>query len=149
MREKPRSKGAFIISREMGGQLILTALIFSIALLGVWGYWAFSAEALSIRELTLFFTLFVLLQFWNMLNVRSLGSKESLLGHWSGCRSFLLVWLFIGLGQVAIVEWGGEIFRTEPLSLKEWLLLFALSSLSLLIGGGLRWLRCKKSGCSS
>ncbi len=149
MREKPRSKEAFIISREMGGQLILTALIFAVTLLGVWGYWAFSAETLSIRELTLFFTLFVLLQFWNMLNVRALGSQEPLLGHWSGCRSFLLVWLFIGLGQVAIVEWGGEIFRTEPLSLKEWLLLFALSSLSLLIGGGLRWLRRKKSGRAS
>lgn len=141
MQEPPRARDAFIISPSMGRQLLLSSLLFSGILLGLWGYWIATGSTIALRELTLFFTLFVLLQFWNMLNVRVFGCNYSLFGHWSGCRTFLAVWAFIALGQIAIVEWGGGVFRTLPLSLKEWLWLFALSSLTALLHELYRLLR--------
>lgn len=141
MQEPPRARDAFIISPSMGRQLLLSSLLFSGILLGLWGYWIVTGSTIALRELTLFFTLFVLLQFWNMLNVRVFGCDYSLFGHWSGCRTFLAVWAVIALGQIAIVEWGGEVFRTLPLSLEEWLWLFGLSSLTALLHELYRLLR--------
>lgn len=145
MRERPRAREAFIISGAMARDLLFGSLIFSALLLGLWGYWIATDTPVGIRELTLFFTLFVLLQFWNMLNVRSFGGGGSLFGRWHGCRTFLGVWLLIALGQIAIVEWGGEIFRTSPLEFKEWLLLFVATSPIALWGELRRLIQSKKS----
>ena len=139
MQERPRAREAFIISGAMARELLLGSLLFSAILLGLWGYWMITDTAIGLRELTLFFTLFVLLQFWNMLNVRNFGGGGSPFRGWQGCRSFLGVWLMIALGQIAIVEWGGEVFRTSPLEFKEWLLLFSATSL-VALWGELRWL---------
>ena len=62
-----------------------------------------------------------------------------------GCREFFLILLAIGVGQVLIVEFGGEVFRTVPLSWGEWAEVIGFTSL-LAIGGELiRAVRRKKA----
>jgi Ca2+-transporting ATPase len=89
---------------------------------------------MNIHQLTLFFTFFVLLQFWNLLNAKTYGSSDSAFHHLKKDKGVLLVLGLILAGQWLIVEWGGNMFRTEPLSWCEWGLLLALSSIVLWVG---------------
>ena len=88
----------------------------------------------SIRELTICFTIFVLLQFWNLLNVRALGTGHSALYKLSECKALLGVMAIVLFGQILIVQLGGKVFRTEPLDFTTWLILIGSSSLVLWIG---------------
>ncbi|MDE6489606.1 MAG: cation transporting ATPase C-terminal domain-containing protein, partial [Muribaculaceae bacterium] len=87
-----------------------------------------------------FFTVFVMLQFWNMFNARAFGTDRSAF-NLRGCSGFLFIALSIVVGQVIIVTFGGEFFSVVPLSLRDWLLLSAATSLVLWIGEEGRALR--------
>ncbi len=141
MREAPRSREAFIITRPMWGALLGYGLLFVAVLLGMFGYWLWTQGELTLEQMTLFFTTFVFLQFWNMFNARGFGLRQSAFRGLGSCRTFLWVLLLIGLGQVAIVEWGGAIFRTTPLEGMQWLALVGLTSLVAVGGEILRRLR--------
>ena len=93
---------------------------------------------MNIHQLTLFFTFFVLLQFWNLLNAKTYGSSDSAFHHLKKDKGVLLVLGLILAGQWLIVEWGGNMFRTESLSWCEWGLLLALSSIVLWVGEVIR-----------
>jgi len=81
-----------------------------------------------------FFTVFVMLQFWNLFNARCLGlNRSAFSGVWHN-RGFMLIATAIFVGQIAIVQFGGSLFRTEPLSLRDWVLITAVTSVVLWIG---------------
>ena len=96
---------------------------------------------MSVRELSIFFTFFVMLQFWNLFNARCLGSNNSAFSNLGGNRSFLMIAAIILLLQIVIVQFGGEFFRTEPLTFKEWIMIIASTSLVLIAGEILRGIR--------
>ena len=148
MKEKPRSREAFIINSPMwksiigvGGIffLILLALLYyfehtDITCLTEVGHVPFDANTgLSGYELSLFFTIFVFLQFWNMFNARAFETGRSAF-HFKGCSGFLLIALAILIGQIIIVSFGGELFSVEPLKFIDWLIIIAGTSLVLWIG---------------
>ncbi len=95
---------------------------------------------LSGYELSLFFTIFVFLQFWNMFNARAFETGRSAF-HFKDCGGFLLIALFILLGQIAIVTIGGEFFSVEPLKIIDWVIIIASTSIVLWIGEFLRLFR--------
>ena len=142
MGEKPRSQQAFIITRPMlWGVLVVGGLffLFTFALL-----WYFELIAgVDDQELTVFFTLFVLLQWWNLFNARMLGSCHSAFRRLWACRAFLLVLLLVLAGQWLIVTFGGKMFRTVPLSWETWVYMLIGTSPVLWVGEIYRKLKMK------
>ena len=143
MKEQPRKQSDFIINRGMYHNIIGTGIAFILILLGLY-YWLGMDGDMSIHDLTIFFTVFVLLQFWNLFNARVFGTTHSALGHLG--KSYVLVGVaaIILIGQFIIVQFGGEVFRTVPLDLKTWGILLAATSPVLWIGELLRLCQKKR-----
>jgi Ca2+-transporting ATPase len=109
-------------------------MAFVVILLGMLFYFYQSDEGMTVRHLTIFFTTFVALQMWNLLNVSvfSTGSRSFFFRYES--LGLNVVLLAIVVGQVLIVQFGGEVFRTVPLSTTEWVGILACSSVVLWVG---------------
>ncbi|MBD5316213.1 MAG: calcium-translocating P-type ATPase, PMCA-type [Bacteroides sp.] len=158
MHEAPRKRSAFIISKEMWRFILSAGTIFSALLLAILYYFdhtrltsltdvgrvAIGAfKEMSGYELSLFFTIFVFLQFWNMFNARAFATGRSAF-HLRGCKGFVMIATLIFLGQILIVSFGGEFFNVEPLRLSDWLIIIGSTSLVLWIGELLRLFRRAK-----
>ena len=140
MEEKPRSSDAFIITRSMKqGILTIGGLFFIVTFALLW-YFEQGAGMDDIK-LTVFFTIFVMLQWWNLFNARTLGSCHSAFRRIWACRGFLLVLLFVLVGQWIIVTFGGRMFRTVPLSWQMWVAIIGGTSLVLWVGEIYRFLK--------
>ncbi|MDE6298365.1 MAG: calcium-translocating P-type ATPase, PMCA-type [Muribaculaceae bacterium] len=152
MKEKPRSREAFIINRPMWQSIVGVGGIFFLLLLGIlYIFEHYSVEsmtqlftfaeqtvkegqpALTPYELSMFFTIFVFLQFWNMFNARAFETGKSAF-HFKGASGFVMIALVIIIGQIFIVSVGGEFFNVTPLSILDWLLIIGSTSLVLWIG---------------
>lgn len=157
MNAKPRPREAFIISSPMRKSIIGTGGIFFIILLCLLYYLEHTDitsltqigsavmganTGLSEYELSLFFTFFVFLQFWNMFNARAFATGRSAF-HFKGCRGFSIIALFILVGQILIVTVGGDFFTVVPLKAVDWCIIIGSTSLVLWIGELLRLFRKK------
>lgn len=155
MRDKPRDQRDFIINHPMWRSIIGVGVAFFAILIVLLYYmqhtdvtsltqigrlpWV-SGHNMSPYELSLFFTIFVFLQFWNMFNARAFATGRSAF-HFKGCKGFLSIALLILVGQIAIVSLGGEFFTVVPLKFTDWLIIIASTSLVLWIGEFLRLFR--------
>ena len=156
MKEKPRSREAFIINRPMWRTIIGVGGIFFLILLGIlYIFEHYSVDSmtqifsfipqttdpgvptLTAYELSMFFTIFVFLQFWNMFNARAFETGRSAF-HFKGAGGFVTIALAILIGQIAIVTVGGEFFNVTPLRIEDWLIIIGSTSLVLWIGELLR-----------
>lgn len=148
MKAKPRDRSAFIITPPMWRSICSVGLLFFAFLLGVLIYFErtditsltqvgsvsfIPFHGLTTYELSLFFTIFVFLQFWNMFNARAFATGRSAL-HLKGCSGFGLIALLIVVGQILIVTVGGAFFSVTPLRLLDWIIIIAATSLVLWIG---------------
>lgn len=141
MRDRPRRRDEFIISPGMARTIFTCGGAMVVVLLGMLFAWTFSQGGLTIRQLTLFFSTFVFLQFWNMFNAKGFETHHSVFTCLQGCREFFLILAAIGIGQVLIVEFGGPVFRTVPLAWGEWAAVIGLTSLIAFGGEAVRALR--------
>lgn len=141
MRDRPRRRDEFIISPGMARTIFTCGGAMVVVLLGMLFAWTFSQGGLTIRQLTLFFSTFVFLQFWNMFNAKGFETRHSVFTCLKGCREFFLILAAIGIGQVLIVEFGGPVFRTVPLAWGEWVAVIGLTSLIAFGGEVVRALR--------
>lgn len=141
MNDKPRSRDESIVSPAMRRTILACGGCFVAVLLAMLAWWHHTDGVLSLEHLTLFFTTFVFLQFWNLFNAKGFETRRSVFRDLRGCRTFFFVLLLIGAGQAAIVEWGGEVFRTCPLSPAQWGWIVGLTSLIALGGDLIRGLR--------
>ncbi len=148
MHDKPRSRKDFIITRSMWQFILGTGLLFFAGMFVLLYYFQHTDitsllqvgkstmgayKGLTGYELSLFFTIFVFLQFWNMFNARAFATGRSAL-HFRGCSGFVLIVFMIFIGQIAIVTIGGDFFNVEPLKLTDWLIIIAGTSPVLWIG---------------
>lgn len=141
MKEKPRSSSDFIISKAMRSSILGTGVVFLVILMGML-YWFNHAEGgMTVQRLTIFFTFFVMLQFWNLFNARVFGTTDSAFKGISKSYGMELIVLAILVGQFLIVQFGGAVFRTEPLDLITWVIIIASSSLVLWVGEAMRFIR--------
>jgi Ca2+-transporting ATPase len=140
MQEKPRSKDAFIINKDMMRGIGIIGGLFFLGMFAMLWYFE-RVKGVDPQELTIFFCIFVMLQWWNLFNARTLGSHHSAFRRLWACRGFLLVLALVLVGQWLIVTYGGQMFRTEPLSLKVWLYIIIGTSPVLWIGEAWRKLR--------
>ena len=150
MKEKPRARQDFIINRPMWQSIIGVGGIFFLILLGIlYLFENYSVSSmtelfsfipqqsgqpnLTPYELSMFFTIFVFLQFWNMFNARAFETGRSAF-HFKGASGFVVIALAILIGQIAIVSIGGEFFNVTPLRISDWLIIIGSTSLVLWIG---------------
>ncbi len=136
MKDKPRKSSDFIISKSMGRGILGCGIVF-FAIMFVFLIWCErhgTGSIIDVHELTLFFTTFVMLQFWNLFNAKCLGSTHSAFHNLRHDGGLLLVLLLIFIGQWLIVTFGGRMFRTQPLSAEEWLIITAATSVVLIAG---------------
>ena len=134
MKEKPRKQTDFIITKGMARGIIGIGLAFFAVLFAFLIHCNQQGGDLHLHELSLFFTTFVMLQFWNLFNAKSFGSNHSAFHAFTHDNGLLLVLFIILGGQWLIVTFGGGMFRTEPLSLTEWGVIIASTSVVLWIG---------------
>jgi Ca2+-transporting ATPase len=93
-----------------------------------------SGKGFTLREQSLFFTVFVMLQFWNLFNAKAFLTGRSAFHRLSECREFLFIVLLIFVGQLLIVQFGGRMFSVTPLTLTDWLLIVVCTSSVFLLG---------------
>ena len=134
MQEKPRRSTDFIISKAMRNNILGVGTIFLAVLLGMIYYFDHSAQGMDVHNLTIFSTFFVMLQFWNLFNPRVFGTTDSAFKGLSKSYGMELIVLAILVGQFLIVQFGGAVFRTEPLDWQTWLLIIGVSSTVLWVG---------------
>ena len=134
MQEKPRDNNSFIISKKMRNNILFMGLLFTGILFFMLNYLKDSSGDISEYNLTIFFTSFVMLQFWNMFNVKAFTSGESAFRNIGKSKGFIAVLFIILIGQILIVQFGGDVFRTVPLSITDWLIIIGASSFVLWFG---------------
>jgi len=147
MNEPPRKAGDFIISKGMRTRIIGIGVTFALLLIGLKYYFTDAAGNISRYHLSVFFTAFVFLQFWNMFNAKAFLSGSAF-RNLRRCSGFLIIMVVIPVGQFLIVEFGGEVFRTVPLSGRDWACIIGSTSLVLWCGECIRRIRpffCKRS----
>ncbi len=137
MKEKPRSASAFIITNPLGAGILFCGAMFFVIMFGflLWCERRGEGSIVDVHELTLFFTTFVMLQFWNLFNAKCLGSDHSAFRYLWRDRGLLLVLAFILAGQWLIVTFGGRMFRTQPLSAAEWGIIIGATGVAVFLGG--------------
>ena len=134
MNEKPRKRTDFIISPAMRNNIFGVGICFLAVLMTLMAYLKDPNGIMNIHDLTVFFTVFVMLQFWNLFNASVFGTNHSIFKDASHAMGMLGVALIILVGQILIVTFGGEVFRTTPLSIADWGYIIAGTSVVLWIG---------------
>ncbi|WP_295732053.1 calcium-translocating P-type ATPase, PMCA-type [uncultured Muribaculum sp.] len=149
MDEMPRPRTAFIINRSMWQSIIGTGIAFFVMMFLLMWYMEHinidsltdllharflpANKGLDPYELSLFFTTFVFLQFWNMFNARAFATGRSAL-HMKGCSGFMLIAGAIFVGQILIIEFGGRFFNVVPLRFTDWVIIIVVTSFVLWAG---------------
>ena len=167
LKDKPRARNAFIITKEMKRRIFGVGLLFVAVLFGFIQYFKHcQVETLADftfrdyylnffnfnhvkgdftpKELSLLFTIFVFMQFWNIFNAKAFHTKDSTLKGLtkkSLLRGFDFTLLIIGVGQILIVSFGGEMFNVVPLSIGDWIRIILGTSAILWVGEIERWLK--------
>ena len=134
MNEKPRHRSDFIITPTMRKHILGVGLAFLVLLMGALAYFNNLPGGMNTHHLTMFFTLFVMLQFWNLFNASVFGTNHSVFKDANHAKGMLSVAAIILVGQIIIVTFGGKVFRTEPLSVAEWLYIVGGTSIVLWMG---------------
>lgn len=156
MNDKPRRREDFIINKLMRRDIVFTGVVFyAVLAVLLWVFqtydiasmsqlvsmdWGVMTEGLTAKEVSIFFSVFVFLQFWNMFNARAFDTGRSAF-HFKGAGSFLMIAAVIVVGQILIVSVGGEMFSVTPLSLSDWVWLLALTSPVLIVGEFYGWIK--------
>ena len=140
MKDKPRKQTDFIINRHIAWAIGIVGLLFFGLMFGLLYYFE-RVAGVSAEELTVFFTIFVMLQWWNLFNAKSLGSRRSAFHKFLSDRGLLFVLFIILAGQWLIVELGGKMFRTVPLDIETWLWIILGTSPVMIVGEILRRIR--------
>lgn len=135
MKDKPRKASDFIINKSIGFGILFCGIVFFLVMFALLVYCERRGKGgVDVHELTMFFTTFVMIQFWNLFNAKALMSHHTAFRHFLKDRGMILVLVLVLVGQWIIVTFGGEMFRTTPLSLHEWLLIIGSTSVVLWVG---------------
>lgn len=143
MKDKPRKASDFIINKSIGFGILFCGIVFFLVMFALLVYCERRGKGgVDVHELTMFFTTFVMIQFWNLFNAKALMSHHTAFRHFLKDKGMILVLVLVLVGQSIIVTFGGEMFRTTPLSLHEWLLI--IGSTSVVLWAGELWRTFKR-----
>lgn len=133
MNDRPRDPKAFIITKAMWTEILGVGLVYT----GILLYLLIG----NICSLTEFFTIFVMLQFWNLFNARVFGQNRSIFNGLLNNPAFIGICAVIFIGQILIVQFGGNVFRTEPLNIETWLKIVGITAVVPVLRELLYWFK--------
>ena len=137
--DKPRDRKEFIVNRSLGKAIFgfggFVALLCMFVLWGMshkdiinnWGA-PFLSKFFAHIDLTIFFAGYMILNWWNMFNARVIGKNKSLFDGLARNPKFYGIMILILVVTVVMVQIGGDVFRTEPLSWKTWMWILIATS---------------------
>jgi Ca2+-transporting ATPase len=145
MRQKPRDSRASIITPTMMKFIMISGSIFAVLMIGLYYYFVREANGgpvfarginpnINPHEMGIFFSVFVFLQFWNMLNARAFATGKSAFNNIEDSKVFWFVAVVIFVGQIAIVQFCSPVFNCAPLALADWLWIILGTSPVFLVG---------------
>ena len=152
MRMKPRDSKASIITPSMMKFILVTGTLFAVLMIGLYYYFVREANGgpvfarginpnINPREMGVFFSVFVFLQFWNMLNARAFATGKWAFNNMEDSKVFWAVALVIFVGQIAIVQFLSPLFNCAPLDARTWLWIIVGTSPVFLLGDVVRRLK--------
>ena len=153
MRQRPRDSRASIITPMMMRFILVTGILFAVLMIGMYYYYVHIANEgrpvfarginpnISLREMGIFFSVFVFLQFWNMLNARSFATGKWAFNNMEDSKVFWAVAVVIFIGQIFLVQCCYPLFDCEPLNLTTWLLIILCTSPVFIIGQFVAWIK--------
>lgn len=180
LNEKPRNPESHIINRQMLFRIIGIGSVFFVALAGLWQLlWhtditcvrdlltidaaklfvsgfadlSHTKAHLSGYEMGVFFSVFVMLQFWNLFNAKYYRTDRSFIldiidffrrpsaVKESFSSGFIWISLVIVIGQILIVTFAGRMFNVSPLAVNDWLWIMFITLPVLVFGDILRLVR--------
>jgi len=161
MHVPPKRRDEPIVTPAMARTIFLTAAFFVVVMLtllfGMENFGWFAAgsgpepegwefKPLTVRQVTIFFTVYVFFQVWNQANCRSLTPRESGLRGLGTNPTFLAIAAATAAVQILIVSvpFLGAVFKVEPLGLTDWLMIVAGTATVLVFGEAMRRLRMSK-----
>ena len=157
MKNKPRRSTDFILSRKMILRIFSTGVLFMVILFGlmqcfrnndiqhishlveypgIYFHSMFefgSSGEFTPYELSMFFTIFVFFQIWNLFNAKAFDSGHTAFFNVKGSKVFFAVVIGIILGQYAIVTLGGQMFSVVPLAWIDWAYIVVLTSAIMIV----------------
>ncbi len=137
MARKPRKPADFLVTPAMYKHIFGVGALFFVFLIGLLKYYQ-ADGAVTDYELSMFFSIFVMLQVWNMFNARALGFRHSALKGLTGNHGFMVILPAIIVIQFLIVQFGRTMFRTQALAMNDWLLIIVATSIVLWAGEAYR-----------
>ena len=167
MKNKPRRSTDFILSRDMIYRILSTGILFMVILFGLMQCFrnndiksisylveypgTFFASMFDFGgngeftpvELSMFFSVFVFFQIWNLFNAKAFKSGHTAFFNIKGSKVFFMVVVGIIIGQIAIVTFGGKMFSVVPLTLENWAYIFATTSLIMIVPAILKIIQIK------
>lgn len=153
MNEKPRGSHASIITKKMARFIFGVGIAFSIAMLAFFAYLLYIHQDgghsllnshISGNEISLYFSTFVFLQFWNLFNARAFDSGHSAFHNIKESKVFFAIIAIILVGQILIVQLGGKMFNVEPMTLEQWITVLLITSPVLIVGEAIHSLKRKE-----
>lgn len=157
MKDRPRKNTDFIINKPMAWGIFGMGIFFVLFLFGLMQYFRhFHLESLaefdlidyfkcyfdfnygvsaglSAYDLSLFFTIFVFLQFWNLFNSRAFKSGHTAFCDIRDSKVFFMTVCIILIGQILIVECGGRMFSVVPIKLSDWITIILATSVVMVV----------------
>lgn len=151
LKEQPRKNSAFIVTPAMAFGIFGTAALFLAVLISLLFYmdqqliYPEDGTIPNYHWQTIFFTTLVMMQFWNLFNAKCWGSNDSIFKHLWDNKTFACIALIIFITQILLVNWGGKLFRTEPISISNWIVIVGGTFFILGFGEIYRFFKRKKS----
>ncbi len=125
--EKPRDRRQFIIDKSLAKSIFgFGIFVWILCTFVLWGMK--HTEFLSKIDLTVFFASYMVINLWNMFNARVIGKNKSVFSGLKSNYKFTGILLFILAVTILLVQFGGEVFQTHPLSWKTWLTIILVTS---------------------
>lgn len=158
MKENPRKRTDFIITKPMWHYIFGVGFLFILTLFGLLQYFKNESivtmadfnvldylrcfldfdygmsDGMTAAECTMFFTIFVFLQFWSLFNVKCFDSEEGVFSKLTESKVFFSSVAIIFIGQILIVQFGGKMFSVEALTVTDWMYIVAGTSVVFWVG---------------
>ena len=126
MKERPKKKDENIMNGYMLNEILITG-IYTTILCVLFLKFPVIRNQFSNQSsfMTAFFGLFIFAGIFNCFNAHT--SRMNILAHLLKNKMFIIVISFISVVQIIMIYYGGSIFRTVPLSVKEFIIMLLLS----------------------
>ena len=131
MQEKPVPRTANILNGYLKSSILVGGVFITIICLSILNnafniYSMIGSNDLSVVRSFMFAT-FIFAIIWNSLNART--ESMNLFEHIKENRNFILVMGIVTIVQILIIQFGGNVFGTMPLTLTNWLIVAGIAFL--------------------